>query len=718
MFGDYQTNMTVTELANYQRTLNGFKTEYQGKKFSFDGFISETSNNHQHEEIQGDGTSGLYRLKNQIIPNSETIVIETRDRFRSDRIIVKRTLQRYQDYNIDYDAGTLFFKFPITSRDENFNPNIIVVDYDTESDSNKSITAGGRVALKSLEGKLETGVSFIHEGQNDQRDNQLIATDLSYDITTDTTLKVEVAISKTESSNHEDRYAYLLEIEKEIENIKATMFIQKQESNFGIDSQASEIGTEKVGAELNYKLNDKTRIDSDVLFQKNLDNDNKRRLAQIEVNHEYKQYEFNVGYRHTQEELVTENSSIEKINSDTLLLGGKYTSLNDKFTLRTNLEKNISSANGSEVSPDRLIFGIDLKIAHGFTVFAENETTDNGNTKTNNTRVGISRDLWTGAKARTTYTQERTDQGQRNYATLGLSQTIKLSDKISADFSIDRAKTISGTNDQLRFNQDEPVISGAERDDFTAFSIGLGSNDKDWSWTTRAEYRNGEIEDKINFLASAIRHYENGKNLSAKLSYYNTDDIDGDFDKEMKISFGSAWHPKEKDFVFFNRLDLVKSKSLNTAISDDVNAFASNDNNDTQKIIHNMHYNRKINEKTQIGLHHGIKYVKDEVNGIKDSSLIDTGTIKLRRDITKRWDIGIHGGYLRDWDEKSTEYVAGVSVGVNPKKNIWIELGYNVEGFTDEDFDNNNYTSEGVFLNFKYKFDQDLFKSESKQNNK
>ena len=86
-----------------------------------------TSNNHHHEEIPGDGTSGLYQLNNNIIPNSETITIETRrDRFRSDKIIEKRELRRYQDYNIDYNDGTLFFKFPISSRDRNFNPNIIV----------------------------------------------------------------------------------------------------------------------------------------------------------------------------------------------------------------------------------------------------------------------------------------------------------------------------------------------------------------------------------------------------------------------------------------------------------------------------------------------------------------------------------------------------------------------------------------------------------------
>ena len=32
LFGDYQTDMSLTELASYQRTLNGIKTEYQGER--------------------------------------------------------------------------------------------------------------------------------------------------------------------------------------------------------------------------------------------------------------------------------------------------------------------------------------------------------------------------------------------------------------------------------------------------------------------------------------------------------------------------------------------------------------------------------------------------------------------------------------------------------------------------------------------------------------
>ena len=715
LFGDYQTDLSVTELANYQRTLNGINTEYRGKRVNFKGFVSETSNNHIHEEIPGDGTSGLYQLQSRIIPNSEIIVIETRNRFRSSEILLKRELVRFQDYDIDYDSGTLFFKFPITSRDSEFNPNIIVIDYDAEDkDANKSISAGGRVALKSNNGKLETGLSYIHEGNNNIQDNQLIAVDATYQITPDTEVRVEVAQSKTAESAFQRRNAAIIELEKDIANLETLVYYRKLESNFGIDTQASEDGTEKAGVVVNYNLNKSTQINAEISAEKNLANDNERRLAQLNIVKQFKQHEIRAGFRHSQEDIDGDANTNTQIDSNTLLLGGRYTTKNDKVTLRADIEKNVSSKNGSEVSPDRVIVGADVKIGKGFSVFAEHEVTDNGDTRTNNSRVGLARNLWKGAKARTTFTQERTDGAQRDYATLGLSQTVKITDKIRADFTIDRAETLNDTQPQQVFNQDEPSRQGSISDGFTAFSVGLGSNDKDWSWTSRAEYRNGEITDKVNFFASILRHYDNGKNLSASFSHNDSNNENGNTDRSTRLSFGAAWHPKERDYVVLSRLDLESSRT--TSVVDDSfdnnSAFANPSNTNTQKIVHNINYNRKINEKTQLAIHHGIKFVEDENEGVSVRSVIDTATMKLRRDINKKWDVGVHGGYLRDWSTDSTEYVAGVSVGHSPKKDIWVELGYNLEGFKDSDFDNNSFTSQGVYADFRYKFDQETFKGD------
>jgi len=183
-----------------------------------------------------------------------------------------------------------------------------VVNYDSEDDSNKSVTAGGRFAVKSQDGKLETGVSYLHEGNNDSRDNQLMASDLSYQVTPDTELRLEMAQSKTASSEYQKRSAYIIELEKKIKEIEARLFYKKQELGFGIDSQSSEQGIEKAGIEASYRVDNDTTINSALSVQNNLDNNNKRRLAEINVTRQFKHYAIKAGLRHSNESL--DNASV------------------------------------------------------------------------------------------------------------------------------------------------------------------------------------------------------------------------------------------------------------------------------------------------------------------------------------------------------------------------------------------------------------------------
>ena len=38
---------------------------------------------------------------------------------------------------------------------------------------------------------------------------------------------------------------------------------------------------------------------------------------------------------------------------------------------------------------------------------------------------------------------------------------------------------------------------------------------------------------------------------------------------------------------------------------------------------------------------------------------------------------------------------------------MWLSVGYNFDGFTDDDFTDSEYRAEGVFFKFRMKFDQD-----------
>ncbi|MCG8434439.1 MAG: hypothetical protein MJA83_10445, partial [Gammaproteobacteria bacterium] len=164
LFGDFDTGLDYTELSRYSRRFNGLKSEYATDKFSVKAFAAESTQAFIKDELQGDGTSGLYQLSRQrIIPNSETITIEIRDRFRSEVIVSSQTMTRHLDYNIDYFAGTIFFKRPVPTRDDQFNPVFIVADYEVNGLGEEDVIAGGRAAAHLMDNKLELGATVIDQ---------------------------------------------------------------------------------------------------------------------------------------------------------------------------------------------------------------------------------------------------------------------------------------------------------------------------------------------------------------------------------------------------------------------------------------------------------------------------------------------------------------------------------------------------------------------------
>ncbi|CAA6813276.1 MAG: Unknown protein [uncultured Thiotrichaceae bacterium] len=691
LFGDYRTNLTVTELSEYKRTLNGIHSEYHGKYMRSNISVSYTRQKHQQDEIPGDGTSGLYYLSQNIIPNSEVITLETRDRFHPEQIVSQRLLAEHVDYTIDYDQRSLFLKFPVPGRDEKLNPNFIVVDYETDGNSNKTLVAAGRAAYVSEDGFTETGISAIHEEKNaNDEGGDLVGVDITHKLNENIELKGEFAQSDTNTKDS----AWLLQAKTESKKVTGKAYIRQQGSNFGLGHQnISDQGTKKHGLEADYRLKDDLTLNSDIYRQDNLDNDNRRDQASIELEQRFVSGHVDAGLRYTRELVNTE------LRGGTLAsLGSSFTPGNGRLTFRSHVEKNIRTfdSGDAEAYPDRLIVGADIGITDGVALFLEREIAKGDQTEAVTDRVGLTSKLWEGATARTSIDRESAAYGDSTFGTLGLQQRLSLTEHITADISVDHAKTLK-TSEETTNNSvdaDQPAIYGAERDNYTAFSVGLGYRDNDWGWTNRLEIRQGDSEDKTNLRFGLLRNLGKGRDISASISITDLQLNNGVTTETTEFSVGSAWHPQDSDYTILQRLDFKQDQQVdNTSKSK------------TRKFIHNIHINKQIGDKTQASLHHGIKHTIDSEFNQEFENTVDTGRLQVRRNINESWDVGLHAGYLRSWDADTTEYGYGLSVGTSPRKNMWFSLGYNFEGFSDDDFNNSDYTAKGPYIQFRYRAD-------------
>ena len=218
MFGDFNTNITEGKLTHYNRNLSGFKAEYLGAAFQATAFAAETNQGFTKDEIAANGTSGPYVLRNApVLANSETITIETRDRVRADKIIGQRRLIRHLDYTLNNLTGEIVFRLPVDVSDSGFNPNVIVVDYESSSDSERNVTYGGRVQKQLRGGRVQIGSTFVHEGGNANNAGgsaDMIGAEIIAQLRPGTQMRAEYAYSSSKGASTPRRSAsaYLAEV--------------------------------------------------------------------------------------------------------------------------------------------------------------------------------------------------------------------------------------------------------------------------------------------------------------------------------------------------------------------------------------------------------------------------------------------------------------------------------------------------------------------------
>ena len=131
--------------------------------------------------------------------------------------------------------------------------------------------------------------------------------------------------------------------------------------------------------------------------------------------------------------------------------------------------------------------------------------------------------------------------------------------------------------------------------------------------------------------------------------------------------------------------------------------------------VQNLHYNLQWNPATQLGLQLGVRHVVSTFDDEQYSGVSSLLGADLRRDLPWRpfgraLDVGLHGAWLRSWESGVGEHSIGFDLGVTLATNIWLSIGYNVDGFRDDDFSAARYTDAGPFLRVRIKADQDSFR--------
>jgi len=680
VFGDYSTDLSKTELSKYLRKFHGIQSVFQGDVVSFNMFATESAQRFVRDEIQGDGTSGLYQLSEKdIITNSETITLQVRDRFRSEVILEEVELAKDSDYSIDYIDGSLFFKTPIHSTDETLNPRYIIVRYETKGNAN-DITFGGRVAIHGEEKNLELGATVITE-ELGNTSRTLNGVDMRFKLSDALEIKAESAFTEHDNDGvKSSANASIVSLDFRGEQLQAKAYARTEEAGFGLDQlNDSEGNTEKLGVEGTLYFTSAEYINALFSDQNTLGSSQRQTMLEAKYNQEYDLGRYHMGTRISQtQSAVGKSDSIQQI-----LAGHSFTLFNGSLLLNTDAEFNIKQ---NDDIYDLVRVGSDYRINEHVTLFAVYETGLSSEAPQRSV-LGLRATPWQGMQLSNSVEQQDSKDGTRLFAVHGLNQEINLDEHWQISFGFDQAQDLENT-----VLEQSTVV--ASSDDFYAFTTGLGYRSPQWQWTNRLEYRESETGHKWNALTGVFHPVAQGFAIGVNAEY-RADEQETSSTDFKQIEFDIGLRPLTYGLAWLNQSKYIEENQTSTD-SDLV----------SRRLLNNTHVNMRWN-KTQLSAQYGLKYVDENFDGTQYSGVIDLIGMQLRHHITPKWDWGVHLQRLYDYELKDSRHSLGASIGLTPQANTWVSFGYNFAGFSDSDFDGAGYNAHGIYMKIRIKADQD-----------
>ncbi|MEM7217254.1 MAG: hypothetical protein AAF515_02745 [Pseudomonadota bacterium] len=715
MLGDFDTGFDRTELTRYARRMNGAQAEYYGKQFEASAFAANTDQGFYRDTIQGDGTSGIYRLsRGGLTRNSERVEIVVRDRFAPDRVLERLPLTGFIDYSIDYIAGTLLFKRPIASQDEAFNPQFIEVEYEVEGQKEELVT-GARVSYVGAGPGNEIGLTYVHDDSAGVG-GDLAGVDAEWQLSDRQELIVEAAATERDAAigGSVSGEAYRAELRHNGERVAGTLFFRDQDGAFGLGQQVALAGgIRRYGVQGEWKPHERLRVEFDAERQEDKGSGGERDIAGVEANWRPGVTELRAGARIVNE---TAASGVER-TSEQLLAGAGREFLDGRLSLRADGELALDG-DGTTDFPSRAIAGAEYRFAKGFSLFAEQELTFGGERDTQDTRVGLRGQPWLGADVHTRVDRSFSENGERLFATTGLLQQFRVGDAWLLDLGVDRVKTLRQSQlaldgpGNLTFSPQLPAASGSFglfsgsnaatqlASDFTAGFVGAAYRREQWDASARAEYHAGDVSDKLNLLLG-LSHQLKAGNIFSLSGAFLRDEQDSGVTREFgDLRFGMALRPTGSRWTVLSRLDL-NLENLEDGTFD----------TRTRKLVHNLNANYKRIDPDkgfgwELSLRTGAKWVRDRIDDDHYGGFTGLAGLSLRRDLSPRWAAEVHGAGVYAEVSDTLRFSAGAELSRSFLREAWLGVGYNVVGFADDDFVAADYTRQGPYVRLRVKLDQ------------
>ena len=755
IWGNYNTDMTGTELSSFNRSLYGAKLNHKSTKTTKDGdhktdvtvFASEAQSAFRHNQFLGTGGSLYYLKDTDIVDGSEKVWIEVRQR-ESDRAVKTVIMEEGRDYEIDDFQGRIILRRPLLQIAEIDTPSLVkdtpldgdqvylMVDYEyvpDDFDSDKaSYGSRGKVWLND---QVAIGATYAHENRN-QDDYDLKGVDITWKKSKGTYIKGEYAKSESVQTQGSflsddgglnftdfkdntapsdiDGSAYSIEARAnmlDISNKEGSIGAWYKNRDAGFSTSRYDNGNDTVdaGAEAIVKIDDKLDLSAKATL---FDKKDISETTTASIQGDYKvsdKVTMSAEVRH-----VKEDDKVDSANDGegTLAAFKVGYDLNNDVNLYVIAQGTINKSGAYE---DNGLFTIGTKarLSKKLDFNAELSSGDRGDAATLGANYRLSDDY----SVYSNFTLAN-DDSSKNRSTFTVGQRKSVSNQLKVytehqfthedkqsglghtfgvDYDVTKELTASASVQTARLDKADSGLT--DRD---AFSVGLNYKQDKTEASTRLEYRRDKGL--------------NGIDKEETDQWVTTNRINYQWSPSLRIQ-GKFNHSETKDQVSNNRDARFTEAGLGFAIRPvhndrlnllgrliylyDLQPIAQSSGPDEKSLIASLEASYQLDQKWEVGgkVAHKLGQLRTDRNtGDWDKNDATLAATRVRYHLTHNWDAMGEYHWLNSEESQDTQHGAMLSVDRHVGKNLKIGLGYNFTDF-DDDLSKTDGTAKGWFIN-------------------
>ncbi len=686
MWGDYITDnySNHDDLARVQRTLTGINGVLANNKTRLQVFAADENTVHKSEEIQGNGTTMLYRLQGApIIVNSEYVERIVRDRFNPGLVISSETLQRYTDYELDFVSGNIQFRDVIPTVDENLNPVFIRISYDSQGSGDKYLISGIRL-LHDFNPNLSLAFSLTDD-QNPLTGFTIAGVTGMANLSNNTKLTATAAM-QTHNDGRADGNAQRATLEHNWNgrrDYRTVMTWARASAQFDNPAAGISAGRDEWRIEHRHPISNTLKANADVSHSVSKLDQSSFTSAGLKFDKTFTDWSLSFGGRHIQNK-----DRSRKYTFNTMLLG-----LEKRFTIG-------QSRRGS--------IGIDYEQAIGNSA---------------RHRLGLSARLQLHKNV-SSYARFELDKGILSHSeiqgsgnrlfTFGLESdvlphtTLYSEYRLRGNFNGDSMETASGIRGRYELQPKLTVSPSFEVIDVMqgtgtqdSFALSLGVTDKrnvNRKLSAQAELRETESTRYYGFRGSIAQRLSTDWTGLVREEFTRQKPDNDQLTSRHRFTLGLANRPKRNNV--HHALYMANWKM----------DYGPEDGMDRESFLLSTHQNRQIAPNATLSGRFGARWSRTLFDSGPVRSHVVLGDLRASFHINRRWELDLRGGWLGTGGPGNGKYSAGLGVSWIADRNLRLGINYNAIGFQEEDLDEQGYNAQGLRLGLQLKFDEDWFR--------